>query len=64
MNYKIKIIEMRLLHTDLNISEIVYELGFSDPSHLNRIFKKYKGISPSEFKMRRNINLSKNETLK
>lgn len=52
MNYKIKIIEMRLMHTNLNISEIVYELGFSDASHLNRIFKKYRGISPSEFKRR------------
>jgi AraC-like DNA-binding protein len=34
----------------MQINEIVYELGFSDSSHLNRLFKKYKGISPSEYK--------------
>lgn len=48
--YKIKLIETRLRYTDMQINEIVYELGFSDSSHLNRLFKKYKGISPSEYK--------------
>jgi len=50
MAYKIKLIETRLRYTDMQINEIVYELGFSDSSHLNRLFKKYKGVSPSEFK--------------
>lgn len=48
--YKIKLIETRLRYTDMQINEIVYELGFSDSSHLNRLFKKYNGISPSEYK--------------
>lgn len=48
--YKIKLIETRLWFTDMQINEIVYEFGFSDASHLNRLFKKYKGVSPSEFK--------------
>ena len=50
MTYKIKLIETKLRYTDMQINEIVYELGFSDSSHLNRLFKKYKGISPTEFK--------------
>lgn len=48
--YKLKLIETRLQYTDMHISEIVDELGFGDSSHLNKLFKKYKGVSPSEFK--------------
>jgi AraC-like DNA-binding protein len=50
LNYKLKLIENRLLHSDMRMSEIADEFGFTDKSHLNHIFKKYKGISPSEFK--------------
>ena len=50
LNYKMKMVESRLLHTDMRINEIVEELGFTDESHLNRLFRKYKGISPTEFR--------------
>jgi len=50
ITYKMKLIETRLQFTDLQINEIVNEFGFSDASHLNRLFKKYKGISPTAFK--------------
>ncbi len=49
-NYKLRLIETRLLHSDMRINEIAYELNFTDESHLNRIFKKHKGLSPSEFR--------------
>ena len=42
-------------------NEITYELGFSDESHLNRAFKKYKGMNPSEF--RKTDNLARLENL-
>ena len=45
-----KMVESRLLHTDMRINEIVEELGFTDESHLNRLFRKYKGVSPTEFR--------------
>ena len=48
--YKIKLIETRLKFTNMQINEIVYEFGFSDASHLNRLFKKYRGINPSDYK--------------
>lgn len=35
--------------TDLNISQIVYTIGFSSRSYFSKIFKKKYGISPSEF---------------
>lgn len=31
------------------ISEIAYSVGFSDPSYFSRVFKRYIGISPSDF---------------
>ena len=50
MKYKIKLIEDRLLHSDMRITEIANEFGFTDNSHFNRIFKKYTGFSPSAYK--------------
>lgn len=49
-NYKVRLIETRLLHSDMRINEIVNELSFTDESHLNRIFKKHKGMTPSEYR--------------
>ncbi len=49
-NYKLRLVESRLLHSDMRINEIVYEFNFTDESHLNRAFKKYKGIGPSELR--------------
>jgi AraC-like DNA-binding protein len=48
--YKVRLIEIRLLNSDMRINEIANELNFTDESHLNRVFKKYKGTSPSEFR--------------
>ncbi len=49
-SYKLRLVETRLQYSALRISEIAYELGFTDESHLNRTFKKYKGMTPSEFR--------------
>lgn len=50
MNYKLKLVENRLLHTDMRMNEIADELGFTDKSHLNRLFKKYRGMNPSQYR--------------
>lgn len=50
ITYKIKLIETRLKYTNMQINEIVYEFGFSDASHLNRLFKKHTGLNPSDYK--------------
>lgn len=39
-----------LRYTDLSASEIAYELGFKEPSHFSRLFKKEVGQSPSAFR--------------
>ena len=56
--YKLKLIETRLRYTDMQINDIVYELGFNDASHMNRIFKKYKGISPREYRKKYDFTVS------
>lgn len=48
--YKIKLIQTRLKFTNMQINEIVNEFGFSDASHLNRLFKKYTGLNPTDYK--------------
>ncbi|MDJ1506678.1 AraC family transcriptional regulator [Xanthocytophaga agilis] len=53
LQYKLKLIETRLLYSDRTISEIGYELGFTDESHLNKIFRKYKGMSPKAFRLQK-----------
>ncbi len=40
----------QLLFTDLSASEIAYELGFADPTHLSRFFRRYTGLTPSAFR--------------
>lgn len=39
-----------LTYTDKSSSEIAYELGFEEPTHFSRFFKKTAGQSPMEFK--------------
>lgn len=38
----------QLRYTDNSSKQIAYSLGFDDPSHLSRLFKKVTGHSPSE----------------
>lgn len=48
--YKLRLVETRLHYSELRMNEIAYELGFTDESHLNRLFKKYRGVSPSAYR--------------
>ncbi len=56
-----KIIRERLLleakrllrYTDLSVAEIATGLNFEDPSYFSRFFKDRTGLSPSEFRTRR-----------
>jgi AraC-like DNA-binding protein len=50
INYKLSLAEIRLRHSDMRLNEIADELGFTDESHLTKIFKKYKGVTPSAFR--------------
>lgn len=39
-----------LIHTDLSISEISFEVGFTYQRYFSTIFKQIKGMTPSQFK--------------
>ncbi|WP_046227829.1 helix-turn-helix domain-containing protein [Paenibacillus dauci] len=39
-----------LMSTDLRRYEVADKVGYESPEHFSKIFKKYYGISPSEFK--------------
>ena len=52
---KIEKAENLLLNTDLSISEISDSLGFTYQRYFSTIFKKIKGISPSQFRNQKNI---------
>ncbi|MBE2188880.1 MAG: helix-turn-helix transcriptional regulator [Candidatus Kapabacteria bacterium] len=39
-----------MFNTSKDISEISYLVGFEDPSHFSRVFKKVTGRTPTEFK--------------
>lgn len=45
----------QLLDTSKTIREIAYDCGFNNISNFNRIFKKKKGVNPSEYRI---INLN------
>ncbi|GAA0715426.1 response regulator [Paraclostridium ghonii] len=47
-NYRMKKAEKLIKNTDMKISQIAVEVGYTNPSYFSRSYKKYKGISPEE----------------
>jgi AraC family transcriptional regulator len=39
-----------LLNAETNISEVAYRLGYADAAHLSRVLKRFRGISPREYR--------------
>ncbi|MEM6319364.1 MAG: response regulator [Bacteroidota bacterium] len=44
-----------LKHSDFNISEIAYRVGFSDPKYFSTCFKKFYNVTPSEFLQKQRV---------
>ena len=42
--------QMRLVHTEDSVQMISEAVGFEDPSYFSRIFSKYTGLTPSEYR--------------
>ncbi|PKF76180.1 AraC family transcriptional regulator [Chryseobacterium sp. PMSZPI] len=50
LDYRLKLVETYLKYSSVRLSEIAYELQFSDESHLSKLFKKYRGMTPGEYR--------------
>lgn len=49
----------RLLRsTDLQVSEIAYDLGYSWPEHFKRDFKRFSGVTPTEYRVQNHQELT------
>lgn len=53
INVRLKKAKHLLLHSDMNISQIAYEVGFSSPAYFSTAFKNHFNVSPTDFKVSR-----------
>lgn len=44
--------EMLLRDSHYSIKEVCIMSGYGDPNYFSRIFKKYEGVTPSEYRER------------
>lgn len=49
-NARVEFAEKLIRTTDLNITEIVYSVGFTSKSYFSKIFKEKYGVNPKEYK--------------
>lgn len=59
-NYRIRLMEHRLKFSNKRVNEIVEEFGFTDESHINKFFKKHKGMTISAYKTHLNSQKPEN----
>jgi len=52
LDYKVELAKTRLLHNRRTISEIAAELGFTDESHLNKVFRKLTGLTAKQYRIK------------
>lgn len=50
LNYKLMLAENRIRNSAFAITDIAYDLGFTDVSHLNKLFKRKYGASPVQYR--------------
>ncbi len=50
INTRINNGEALLKTTNLTVGEIAYSIGFNSPFHFSQMFKKYKGLSPTDYR--------------
>ena len=50
ISHKIERIKELMIYDELNITEIAWKMNYSSVAHLSNQFKKFTGLTPSEFK--------------
>ncbi|WP_167615378.1 ATP-binding protein [Maribellus sediminis] len=56
--YRLSVAKQKVLKSNLNISEIAYEVGFNDPAYFSRLFTKEFGSAPTLFRLNTSDNTS------
>lgn len=56
LSLRLNFAKQQLADTDFTVSEISYSSGFSDPLYFSKIFKKYIGISPNNYRRKQQKN--------
>ena len=51
ITHKIERVKELIINDELNLSEISWKMHYSSVAHLSNQFKKYTGLTPSQFKM-------------
>lgn len=57
--YRLNYAKKLLATNDLQISQIAFEVGYTNPGYFSRIFKKYMGMTPEEYRSQENTKKSK-----
>jgi len=52
---RVELAKKRLENSNMNINEVVYEVGYSDVKTFRTVFKKITGLSPIDYKNKYNI---------
>lgn len=47
---RINLSQLMLSETELQIAEIAYRVGYSDPNYFIKVFKKHTGVTPSKYR--------------
>ncbi len=60
LTHKIEKVKEMIIYDELNLTEIAYKMHFSSVAHLSNLFKKFTGLTPTQFK---NLKVKHRETL-
>ncbi len=52
LGIRVQVASLILRDTNLPITEVMERVGFNDITHFGRVFRKYTGISPSEYRQK------------
>jgi AraC-like DNA-binding protein len=51
LNHKIERVKELIIYDELNLSEIAWKMHYSSVAHLSNQFKKFTGLTPTQFRM-------------
>jgi AraC-like DNA-binding protein len=54
LTHKIERVKELIVYDEFNLSEIAYKMHYSSVAHLSNQFKKFTGLTPTQFKMLKN----------